>query len=193
MKKVWTIGLAFVLLLALFVNAVSAQDNGSVRGAVYEDVNGDGKCVNTGVTGEKPVANVNLEFLNTGGDWKVTLYTGENGTFGLVAAGFGYWRVTAQPNSEWYVTSQNPVYVAIDSDKPLAQDVNFCVSRLYSPITPIFPVFPVYPVYPAPVLPESGAANSGLGSWGTAVFALAGLSLIVVGLGLEWQRRRQAA
>jgi len=190
MKKYWTIGLALGLLLALFVGAVSAQENGSIRGAVYQDVNGDGKCVNTGVPGEGPVKDVNLEFMNTGGDWKVNLYSGENGTFGLVAAGFGYWRVTAQPNSDWFVTSQNPVYVAIDQDKTVALDVNFCVSRgLYYPIVPIYPI---YPVQPPAVLPESGAAASAAGGWGTAVFALAGLSFIGIGLGLEWQRRRQA-
>ncbi|MCA9874499.1 MAG: hypothetical protein KC441_12610 [Anaerolineales bacterium] len=191
MKKYWTIGLALVLLLALIVSAASAQENGSIRGAVYQDVNGDGKCVDTGVAGEGPVKDVNLEFVNTGGDWTVNLYSGENGTFGLVAAGFGYWRVTAQPNSEWYVTSQNPVYVAIDEDKPLAVDVVFCVSRgLYYPIVPVYPVYPVQPL-PA-VLPESGAAASTTGGWGTAIFAFVGLSFLAVGAGLEWQRRRRA-
>lgn len=191
MKKYWTISLALVVLLALFAGAVSAQENGSIRGAVYQDVNGDGKCVNTGVPGEGPVKDVNLEFVNTGGDWTVKLYSGENGTYGLVAAGFGYWRVTAQPNSDWFVTSQNPVFVAIDEDKTVALDVNFCVSRgLYYPIAPIYPI---YPVYPPAVLPESGAPANVSGGLGTAVFALAGLGFIVVGVGLEWKRRRRAA
>lgn len=191
MKKVWTISLALVVLLALFVGAVSAQENGSIRGAVYEDVNGDGKCVNTGVAGENPVANVNLEFTNTGGDWKVNLYSGSNGTFGLVAAGFGYWRVTAQPNSDWFVTSQNPVVVAIDTDKTVAQDVNFCVSRgLYNPMLPVQPIPPIY--IPPVVLPESGAPANAAGGMGTAVFALVALGLMTAGIGLEWQRRRNA-
>ena len=191
MKKVWTIGVALLLFLVIGVSMVSAQENGSVRGSVYQDVNGDGKCVNTGVSGEVPVAGVNLEFMNTGNDWKVTLYSGDNGTYGLVAAGFGYWRVTAQPNSEWYVTSTNPVYAAIDKDKPLALNVDFCVARLYSPIIPVYPIYPGLPL--PPVLPESGAAaNSGSGAMGTAVFAFIGLGLVAAGIGLEWQRRRTA-
>jgi len=193
MKRFWILSLALVLLLsALFASTVMAQEDGSIRGAVYEDVNGDGKCINTGVPGEGPVKDVNLEFVNTGGDWKVNLYTGENGTFGLVAAGFGYWRVTAQPNSDWYVTSQNPVYASIDSDKTVALDVNFCVSRgLYYPITAVYPLYPTYTTLPA-VLPESGAPASAAGGAGTAVFAFVGLGFLVLGLGLEWQRRRSA-
>lgn len=188
MKKYWTIGLALLALLALFVGAVNAQENGSIRGAVYQDVNGDGQCVNTGVPGEVPVKDVNLEFANTGGDWKVNLYTGENGTYGLVAAQFGYWRVTAQPNSDWFVTSQNPVIVAIDTDKPVALNVNFCVTQGV-----VYPIFPIFPVIPPAVLPESGAAAGESGAWGTAVFALAGVGFITIGAGLEWQRRRRSA
>lgn len=188
MKKVVVVALVLVLMMALMVNAVGAQsDNlGSIRGAVYQDVNGDGKCVNTGVAGEVPVPNVNLEFVNSG-KYTINLHSGDNGTYGLVAAGFGYWRVTAMPSSEWVVTSQNGVYVAIDKDKPLALDVNFCVAKgLYYPIVPIFPVYPVQPL-PA-VLPESGAPATN-GGVGTAVFALVALGLITTGLGLEWRRR----
>jgi hypothetical protein len=188
MKKVLVVSMVLLLALALMVSVVGAQssEQGSIRGAVYQDVNGDGKCVNTGVAGEGPVANVNLEFVNSDGAYTIHLHSGENGTYGLVAAGFGYWRVTAQPSSEWVVTSQNPVYAAIDRDKPLVLDVNFCVAKgLYYPIVPVFPVHPIQPL-PA-VLPESGAPAGG--NMGTAVFALFALGLIGTGLGLEWRRR----
>lgn len=186
MKKMWLVGLTMALLLAFSAGMVNAQENGSIRGAVYQDVNGDGRCVNTGVPGEGPVAGVDLEFTNTGGDYSVTLYTGENGTYGLVAASYGYWRVTAKPSSEWIVTSQNPVVVAVDGDKPLALDVNFCVFRGFH--QPGFPI--LYPVQTFPaVLPESGApAEQGAGGV-TAVVALLGLSLIVAGVGMEYRRR----
>jgi hypothetical protein len=187
MKKVWLVGLVLALLLALSVGVASAQDNGSIRGAVYQDVNGDGRCVNTGVPGEVPVAGVDLEFVNTGGDYKLNLYTGDNGTYGLVAAGFGYWRVTAMPASGWVVTSQNPVITVIDHDKPLALDVNFCVFRGY--VVPGFPTFHPVQTLPA-VLPVSGApAEPGNGGMITAVIALVGLSLVGAGVGLEVRRR----
>ncbi len=190
MKKFVVVSVVLVLMMALMAQVVGAQsdEHGSIRGAVYQDVNGDGKCVNTGVAGEGPVANVNLEFVNSDGKYTINLHSGDNGTYGLVAAGFGYWRVTAQPSSEWVVTSQNPVYAAIDQDKPLVLDVNFCVAKgLYYPVVPVFPVHPVQPL-PA-VLPESGAAAQNSSGWGTAVFALVALGLIASGVGLEWRRR----
>ena len=186
MKKIGLIGLALALLLTFSVGAASAQDNGSIRGAVYQDVNGDGRCINTGVPGEGPVAGVDLEFTNTGGDYSVTLYTGENGTYGLVAASYGYWRVTAKPSSEWIVTSQNPVVVAVDGDKPLALDVNFCVFRGF--FHPIYPVWQHGQTLPA-VLPESGAPAGQSGGGATAVIALLALTFIAAGVGLEYRRR----
>lgn len=186
MKKVWLVGLTLALLLAFSAAGVGAQESGSIRGAVYQDINGDGQCVNTGVPGEVPIAGVDLEFVNTGGEYKLNLYSGDNGTYGLVAASFGYWRVTAMPSSGWIVTSQNPVVVVIDHDKPLALDVNFCVFQGYA--MPNFPV--LYPVQTWPaVLPESGAAAESGGGWTTAVVALFGLSLVVAGVGLEYRRR----
>jgi hypothetical protein len=187
MKKLWLISLILALLLIFSAGVVSAQEHGSIRGAVYQDVNGDGRCVNTGVPGEGPLSGVDLEFKNTGGDYSVTLYSGENGTYGLVAAGYGYWQVTAKPGSEWIVTSQNPVVTVIDRDKPLALNVNFCVFRGFS--QPGF--FTYYPMQTLPaVLPASGApAQNGAQGLATAVVALLGLSLVVAGIGLEYRRR----
>lgn len=197
MKKFFMVGLTMVLLLGVFAGAVSAYgaDSGTIRGAVYQDVNGDGKCVNTGVAGEVPVSGVSLEFVSDDGKYTIHLYTGENGTYGMADAGFSNWKVTATPSSEWVVTSVNPKFAYINFDKPEALDVNFCVAKVgywTGPISPIYPIQPIYPGgQPAPVvLPESGAPAANQTGLLTAVIAFAGLALLSIGVGLEVKRRR---
>ncbi|MCA9929671.1 MAG: hypothetical protein KC419_14390, partial [Anaerolineales bacterium] len=54
-----------LLVSAGFVLAQGSEARGSIRGAIYEDVNGDGICVNSGVAGENPVAGVDIEFVSS--------------------------------------------------------------------------------------------------------------------------------
>lgn len=199
MKKAITISLTLVLLLAVMVGAVSAYGDGkgTIRGAVYQDVNGDGLCVNTGVEGEEPVAGISAEFVSDDGNHTIHLYTGENGTYGLANAGFSNWKVTAVPGADWVVTSLNPQYANINSGQPEALDVNFCVAKVgywTGPVQPIYPIQPIYPggQPPSVVLPESGApaVASNYATLLTAVVALGGFCFIMLGVGLELKRRR---
>ena len=197
MKKTITITLVLMLLLAVTVSVTSAygEGRGTIRGSVYQDVNGDGLCVNTGVAGEEAVAGVSLEFVSSDGNHTVHLYTGEDGTYGLANAGFSNWKVTATPNSDWVVTSVNPLYANINNDNPEALDVNFCVAKVGYWTGPVYPVQPIYPggqVAPSVVLPESGApaVASNYTALLTAVVALGGLAFIMLGVGLEVKRRR---
>lgn len=200
MKKAITISLTLVLLLAVMVGAASAygEGRGTIRGAVYKDVNGDGLCVNTGVAGEEAVAGVSLEFVSDDGNNTIHLYTGENGTYGLADAGFSNWKVTATPSSDWVVTSVNPQYANINFDEPEALDVNFCVAEVgyWTGGQPGQGLYPIQPIYPggqpaSVVMPESGAPaasnNTGLL---TAVVALGGFAFIMLGVGLELKRRQ---
>lgn len=115
------------LLLSARLNAASFDGDywASIRGGVYEDVDGDGQCT----AGVRPVPNVDIRFEL----WSpaVTLYTGSDGTYGLVGIGTGTWRVTVQPDpNEWSVTSANPLIVPVNLVDGLVQtDVNFCVQR----------------------------------------------------------------
>ena len=180
MKQKTRTGLAILLLSALFLLAVStvqAQSDarGSISGAVYKDVNGDGRCIDTGVTGEDPVEGVTIEFVSSDEATVVTLTTADNGTYGLAAAGQSYWRVTAKPDAAKYVvTSENPLYAPVLPESGLVQTgYNFCVSEGTNAVI---------------ILPESGAAatNNSLFVWITAVF---GLALVGVGIVLEIKRR----
>lgn len=171
-------GLVVLLLSTIFllaVGTVQAQDSGSISGAVYLDVNGDGRCFNTGVTGEVPVQGVTIEFVSSDEATVVTLTTASDGTYGLAAAGQSYWRVTAKPDATKYVvTSQNPLYAPVYPENGLAQTgYNFCVSQGTNAVI---------------ILPESGAAaSSSVAVWVTAVL---GLSLIGVGIVLEAKRQQ---
>ena len=178
MRKLIRITLPLLLLLAL-AGAVYAQEDGeergTIRGAVYQDVNGDGRCVNTGVSGEVPVPGVNVEFVSSDEETVVTLFTGDDGTYGLVAAGQSVWRVTAKPDpAKWVVTSENPRSVPLLDVASLEQlNIDFCVA---SPARAVI------------VLPKSGAAAGPL-NMVTAVAALLGVGVFVLGLGMEWRRR----
>lgn len=178
MRKLIRITLPLLLLLAL-AGAVYAQEDGeergTIRGAVYQDVNGDGRCVNTGVSGEVPVPGVNVEFVSSDEETVVTLFTGDDGTYGLVAAGQSVWRVTAKPDpAKWVVTSENPRSVPLLDVASLEQlNIDFCVA---SPARAVI------------VLPKSGAAAGPL-NMVTAVAALLGVGVFALGLGMEWRRR----
>lgn len=182
MKQKTRTGLAVLLLSAIFmlvVGTVQAQtdERGSISGAVYKDVNGDGRCIDTGVTGEVPVEGVTIEFVSSDEATVVTLTTADNGTYGLAAAGQSYWRVTAKPDSTKYiVTSENPLYAPVFPENGLVQTgFNFCVSEGSNAVI---------------ILPESGAAASTAGgSWILWVTAVFGLTLIGTGVALEWKRR----
>ena len=129
--------LAFPLLLFLTTvltgNLLAMQpgpERGTIRGAVYLDVNGDGRCVNSNVAGEVPVPGIDLTFVTLSGYQNAALYSGSNGTYGLPSAGQGIWTVTAVPQpSLWTVTSANPIRVQLDTTTGLEQlNVNFCVA-----------------------------------------------------------------
>jgi hypothetical protein len=168
-----------ILVLALAFGVAQAQENrGTIQGVVYQDVNGDGKCVDTGVVGEGPVENVNVEFVSSDEDTIITLYTDIHGKYGLFAAGHSYWRVTAKPNADWVVTSVNPLYAPLDNDNRVVTGVNFCVRKANA----------VTYGSAAVILPQSGAAHNNL----TVIILFAGLAFTGVGLTLEWRRRQQA-
>lgn len=176
-KQLLLVATAVFLFLLVSGTAVYAQqERGSIRGGVYADVNGDGRCVNTGIGGEVGVPNVDVEFVSSDGATVITLYTGDDGTFGLVEAGQSVWKVTAKPVG-WTVTSQNPLYVPVMPDSGLIQTgVNFCISKGANAFI---------------ILPQSGAPAAHTSPLpivlATAVF---GLILIVSGAGLEVRRNR---
>ncbi len=162
-------GLLLALLLSVIASTALAQETkGSIRGTVYHDLNADGRCVNTGEPG---LAGVPIKFVSD--STTVYLESGDDGTYGLVAAGLGTWTVGAEPPSGSYVTSKNPIQVYLGVDERLALGVDFCVITTGS-------------VPPAVVLPESGATIAP-----ALLVALAtGLGFAATGIGLEIRRRR---
>lgn len=125
MKKLLHASLINVLLISTFfitfVSASSVQ-RGSIRGTVYQDIDGNGICGGN----DTRLSGVNLEFTSADGSENVMLVSGSNGTYGLVGAGLGEWSVRAStPNGR--VTSTNPRSVTISSLLPVKVGVNFCV------------------------------------------------------------------
>lgn len=165
------------LFALLGVGAALAQTapNGSIRGTVYLDKNGDGKCVGTG----DPIqAGVPIEFVSDDGKWSTYLQSGANGTYGLVAAAYGTWTVSARPNANDFVVISKPTLsVFIGSEQPLALNIDFCVQTKGGPVTGGSTT--------TTLLPTSGTAANNIG------FLAAGLSgLLLVGLGAVVVRRR---
>lgn len=171
-KKLY-LGLVLAILLSLVAGVAIAQEEvrGSIRGTVYNDLNGDGKCGST--TGEPTVVGVPIEFVSNDRKTVVYLETGDDGTYGLVAAGLGTWSVSAKPSSDWIVTSANPLSVFLGTDQRLVLGVDFCIAKVGTIIT---------------VLPKSGA---GLAPALLASFLVGG-TFVAAGLALEVKRRRSS-
>lgn len=160
---------------------------GTVRGVIYVDVNGDGQCVNTGVAGEEPAAGIPVEFVSSDEKYVITHKSGENGDYELAGAGQSNWRVTAKPDSEWIVTSENPQYGLVSADNLAATDVNFCVGKGVS--TAVYPMIESLSASEVPadgeyVLPEAGASAAERNA--TLLPLLLGLLFVALGFGLRW-------
>ncbi len=127
-KKVFA-SLLLVLLLTIVagLSIVSAQTtSGAIRGTVYKDLDADGVCVGTG---ERVQSGIPVEFVSADGSTLV-LNSGDDGTYGLVAAGLGTWQVTVKPGTGWMVTSEQIRQVTISTTNPEANNVDFCVAQV---------------------------------------------------------------
>lgn len=193
MNRKLQFGLILVLFLSLVASSAYAQ-NGSIRGTVYQDTNVDGKCVGTG---EPTAQGVPVNIISPDGQNNIVLESGDDGTYGMVAAGLGTWTVGIEQASGWVVTSNNNIQVYLSSEQPGVQGLDFCVVRagtatppVSTPTTTSTPLPTSTPspgaTPPAVVLPESGAPIAPV-----LLAALAtGTGLILAGLGIEWRRRR---
>ena len=157
----------------------SSNKHGSVRGFVYTDVNGDGRCVNTGVAGEEPIKGIPVEFVSSDEKYVITHTSGENGSYELAGAGQSNWRVTAKPDAEWVVTSENPQYGLVSADNLVADGMDFCVAKGGTAVYPMVALETVT-VAGEYFLPDSGAATTTPTT--TLWPLLIGLGLIALGL-----------
>lgn len=99
-----------------------SDESGSIQGHVYKDANGDGVC-------EEPIQGVAVEFLSSDEETKITVTSGDDGGFGLFAAGQSYWQVTAKPEAGWGMTSENPRYVPVYPESLGHTGIDFCVAE----------------------------------------------------------------
>jgi hypothetical protein len=149
--------------------ALAEGGDGSIRGTVRLDRNGDGRCAD-----EPVLADIPVRFISDDGATTLFLRSGENGTYGLVAAGYGTWQVSADPPAPYVVTSQKTIDVFLGSQQKLALGVDFCVADIAN-VRAQGPV--ILPQSGAPIAPPLAAA------------ALTGLVLLLSGIALEWRRR----
>jgi len=168
-----------------------ADPVGSISGFVYEDVNGDGRCVNSGTPGENPIQGIDVRFVSSDQQTVFTHYSGTNGDFGLYPAGQSYWEITIQPPAGWTVTTARTLYVPVYPESLNHGNVNFCLSR--GPNA----VIRVPGVGGTVILPESGAsaaelarAQARVGYGVVVVTAVLGFSLLLTGYYLEHRRKK---
>lgn len=172
------------------------ETRGSIRGTVYEDRNGDGQCSGTD---DPIIAGIPVEFVSNDGQVTLYLQSGENGTYGLVAAGLGTWTVTVRPPENYVVTSAASHQVLIDAENRVATGVDFCVRERATGPGPGGPGHPGGPKPHHPVvLPESGApaeTTAQVSNEQPAAFllvaALVGVMLIFAGGVVTLRERRK--
>jgi len=143
--------------------------NGSIRGKVYEDKNSDGKCA---TQNEPALPGIVIQFVSNDGKTTVFLESGADGTYGLVAAGLGTWKVTAIPPAGYSVSSAATVSAFISAENPLALGVDFCIRKGAAAAGPS-----VLPASGAPIAPPILALT------------LTGFGFIALGLTLQWRKK----
>ena len=169
MLRKWLLSLVLVGLIVLMIAPVVAAAAGSIRGSVREDKDGDGKCADGAV-----VVGVPIEFISNDGKWTHVLYTGSDGSYGLVEAGLGTCTVTAKPSAEWVVTSAKSLKPFLSDPQPLSLNNNFCVRKASAVATS-----------GTTVLPQSGSFMP----TEIIVGLFSGVMLVVTGLVVEGRRR----
>ncbi len=151
-------------------NPATTGLRGSIQGTVFEDVDGDGSCVNTDREGENPVEGVAIEFVSSDEQTTINLTSGPDGKFGLFAAGQSYWAVSVKPDAQWIVTSQRTQFAPVYEGSLNIVGINFCLQKASA--TQV-------------LLPASGAI--GFSPILTAM-GLLGMLLILTGLGLQLRK-----
>jgi hypothetical protein len=189
MQKQTGMRLIIIILVALLLGGTAvataqSEERGNIQGMVYEDIDGDGLCIDTGVEGEDPLGGIDVEFTSSDEETVITLYSGNEGIFGLFAAGQSYWKVEAKPPEGYVVTSENPLYAPVFPADGLSQTgYNFCVSTNENAAKADAANQAVI------VLPQSGApATAAANTWVWGILA-AGLLFVFVGLGITLQQR----
>jgi hypothetical protein len=174
-KRLWLTVLLVVLLLAVGVTAVQAQEsNGAIRGTLYNDTNADGVCGESDPT----ISGVPVTFTHSGGH-TITLTSGNDGTYGLAGVSIGTWNVAAQPLQGWRTTSQTPVIITLTETNNTAGNINFCLAQ----VTVTQPIAPTPTPVPPTTLPESGAEAPPtllVAAIAGAILLFAGMALIVL-------------
>jgi hypothetical protein len=168
------LAIALVLIISPALPANAQTNTGSIRGTVYNDLNGDGFCVGTGEPGQSGIPVV---FVYTVSGTKLPLMTGVDGSYGIVSITLGTWQVTVTPGTGWTVTSQQTQQVILTDTQPTVSGVDFCITQAPASGGGTSP----------PVLPESGADVA------PALIAVSALGafLLVFGAGFILNSRRE--
>jgi hypothetical protein len=177
MRQKVFVSLLLVLLIIMVssLSIASAQTSGAIRGTVYKDLDANGVCVGTG----DPVqSGIPVEFVSADGN-ALVLNSGDDGSYGLVAAGLGTWQVTVKPGTGWMVTSEQTRQVTISTTNPAANNVDFCVAQVTASTETAGAV----------VLPASGA----LISPSLLIVGVTGLVFLAAGAVLLLKGRRATA
>lgn len=178
MRQKVIVSLLVVLLLTMVasLSIVFAQTtSGVIRGTVNKDLDANGVCVGTGEPGQSGIP---VELVTADGSTLV-LNTGDDGTYGLVAAGLGTWQVTVKPATGWHVTSDQTRQVTISTNNPEANNVDFCVAQVTASTE----------ASGAAVLPASGALISPF----LLIVGVTGLVFLAAGAVLLLKGRRATA
>jgi uncharacterized protein YkwD len=135
-----TVSSLFVLTAVASANFSLDEPVGTIRGGVYQDINGDGRCENDEVERRLAVPGIKLHF--SASDSRFTLYSGADGTYGLIPVTPNSWQVEVKPNPiEWLATSPNPLQVQVTPGQGAVQTaVNFCLLRISGPSLTSLPV-----------------------------------------------------
>ena len=146
------------------MNVFAQDDRGNISGRVYNDLDGNGVCADTGEpgVGDIPV----LSLSDQGNQMAVT--TLSDGNYQLTTVAFGTWTVRVEPEDSWRVTSSREHQVVVNEENRETTGIDFCITQQQT------------------VPPDGGAPFA----QPVAIVALAGFGLLTAGFIVLWLGKR---
>lgn len=127
-KYAWIIPVTVMALIVGTLNVLAQGNRGNISGRVYNDLDGNGVCVDTGEPG---VGDIPVLSLSTQGN-QMAVTTLSDGNYQLTTVAFGTWTVRVQPGANWRVTSQREYQVVVNEENRETTGIDFCITQQQS-------------------------------------------------------------
>ena len=124
-KYAWIIAVMVMALTVGTMNVFAQDDRGNISGRVYNDLDGNGVCADTGEPG---VGDFVIQASSIEGN-EMAVTTQSDGNYQLTTVTFGTWTVRVVPGESWRVTSSREHQVVVNAENRETTGIDFCITQ----------------------------------------------------------------